>query len=216
MLCILFLNTIMHSTLLYCLSGVQDHTPDSKPLFKNFCFLMHSINFAWSWFVFMTMWFSFLHYQVSAPSTGYLVRWRNGTTRVIVLPVNVNNTFLKSHLCCAYWSQSWLCIQPCLMYTRGTRSNSRVDPIVYLFYSLTHSIKFALSRFAFKTRWFSFLHYQVSSPSAGYLARWRNGTTRVIVLPVHENNTFLKVIYAVHIDLKRDYAFKLVLTSTRG
>ena len=39
---------------------------------------------------------------------------------------------------------------------------------------------------------------------------------KVIVLPVNENNIFSKVNYAVHIDLKLDYAFNLVLMSTRG
>ena len=38
---------------------------------------------------------------------------------------------------------------------------------------------------------------------------------KVIILPVNENNPFLKVVYAVHIDLKLDYAFNLVLLSTR-
>ena len=35
------------------------------------------------------------------------------------------------------------------------------------------------------------------------------------VLPVNENNTFLKVNYAVGIYLKFDYAFNLVLLSAR-
>ena len=36
------------------------------------------------------------------------------------------------------------------------------------------------------------------------------------VLPVNESNIFLKVIYAVGIDVKFDYAFNIVLMSTRG
>ena len=39
---------------------------------------------------------------------------------------------------------------------------------------------------------------------------------KVIVLPVDENNTFLKFIYAVRIDLKFDYTFSLVLMSMSG
>ena len=39
---------------------------------------------------------------------------------------------------------------------------------------------------------------------------------KVIVLPVNENNTFLTVIFAVHIEHKLDYALSLVLMSPRG
>ena len=39
---------------------------------------------------------------------------------------------------------------------------------------------------------------------------------KVIVVPVNENNTFSKFIYAVGLDLKFDNAFNLVLLSTWG
>ena len=57
-----------------CLRGVQDHIPDSTPLFKIFCFLTHSIIFAVNQSVFKTRRFSFLYHQVFWPSAGYLVR----------------------------------------------------------------------------------------------------------------------------------------------
>ena len=65
------------------------------------------------------------------------------------------------------------------------------------------------SGFRFATT--NFLRDQLASLFVEDMAR-----RKVIVLPVDENNTFLKFIYALRIDLKFDYAFSLVLMSTRG
>ena len=50
-----------------------------------------------------------------------------------------------------------------------------------------------------------FLRHQPAILFAEELAK-----RKVIVLPIKENSTFLKVLYAVHIDHKLDCAFNLV------
>ena len=102
----------------------------------------------------------------------------------------------------------------CLCGVQDQFSDS--TPLLKIFCFLTHSNNFGVGKFVFKTRRLSFLYHQVSSPSAGYLVRCSDGKKRkFIVLPVTKNNTFSKVIFAVHIDLKLDYAFSFVSMFTR-
>ena len=136
--------------------------------------------------------------------------------KVIVLPVNENNTILNVNYAVHIDLKLDIAFNFVLLSTRGVRSNLRLDPIFRIICFQTHSIIFAVRRFLFEIMRFWFLHHQVSSPSAGYLFFEEMAKRKVIVFPVNENNTFLKVLYAVHIDLKLDIAFNLVLLSTRG
>ena len=216
MLCILNLNLIMHSTMFWCLRWAQDQNPDSTALFEILCFLTHYIDFAISRFVFRTKRFSFLHHQVSSPSADYLVLCRVAKRIAFVLPVNENHTFQKSFmLCILNWNLKmhstmfW-----CLRWVQDHIQDS--SPLLKIFCILTQSIKFAVSRFVFRTKWFSFLHHQVSLPSAGDLVRWRDGERKSFCFPSKPEQHILKVFYVVHTDLKLDYAFNHVLMSTLG
>ena len=123
----------------------------------------------------------------------------------------------KSHLCCAFWSQTWLCIKPCFYVYAGYK---------IIFQTRPHCLRFSVSQhdqlgmqqaclfwrqsgFRFSTA--KFLRDQLASLFVEDMAK-----RKVIVLPVDENNTFLKFIYAVRIDLKFDYTFSLVLMSMSG
>ena len=93
--------------------------PDSTKLVMTFCFRKHSINFAVSRFVFKPRRFPFLHHHVFSPSAGYLVRWRDGKNKCYCFPSKRKRHIFKSHLCCASYSQVWLCIQPCFIVYVG-------------------------------------------------------------------------------------------------
>ena len=93
-----------------------------------FCFLTHSINFAVSRFIFKTRQFSFLHHQVPSPSAGYLVRWRDGKAKSHCSPSKRKQYHFKRQLCCAYWSQSWYCIQPCFTVYTGCKIKLQTGP----------------------------------------------------------------------------------------
>ena len=136
MLCILVSNLIVHSTLFYCVRRVQDQIPDSTPLFKIICFRTHSIIFAVRRFVFKIMRFWFLHHQISSPSTGYLVLWRDGKAKSHCFPSKRKQHLFKSHLCCAYWSQTWYCIQPCFNVYAGYKIKFQTRP---------HGLSFSVS-----------------------------------------------------------------------
>ena len=102
------------------------------------------------------------------------------------------------------------------MSTRGTGSNSGLFPLLKFFCFLTHSINFPVSRFVlrqgdFRFSTIMFLRHQLAVLFVEEMAK-----RKVFVPQVNENSTFVNVIYAVQIDLKLDYAFSLVLLSTRG
>ena len=167
MLLVLISNLIMHSILFYCLRGVQNHMPHSTPLLRIFCFLTQSIKFAVIRFVFKIKRFSFLHHQVSSLSAGYLFVEEMAKQKLIVLPKTWNNTFLKVIYGVHFDLRLDYALNLVFMSTRGTRSYSRLDPLLQIICFLTRSIRYAVILFVFKTKRFSFFHHQVSSRSVG-------------------------------------------------
>ena len=168
-------------------------------------------------FFFKTRRFSFLHHQVPSPSAGYLVRWRDGKAKSHFSPSKRKQHLFKSHLCCAYWSQTWYCIQPCFTVYTWCKIKLQTRPR-RLSFSVSQHIQLTLryaglllrqGGFGFST--IKFLRHQLAILFFEEMAK-----RKIIVFPVNENNTFLKVIHAVHIDPKLDYAFNFVLKSTRG
>ena len=206
----------MHSTLFYCIRGVQDHIPESTPCFRIFCFLTLSVNFAKRRFVFKTRLFLLLHHQVSSPSAGYFVRWRDGKTKSYCSPSKRKQHIFKSLLCCAYWSQTWWCIQSCFKVYLGYKIKFLTGThCLRLHVSENNQITLPWADLFFRQGCFcfsitKFLRHQLAIVFVEEMVE-----RKVIVLPAKENSTFLKVVYAVHIDLKLDYAFYLVLLSTR-
>ena len=173
---------------------VQHNIPDSTPSFKFFCFLAHSINFAVCRFAFRTRRFHFLLHQVSSPSAGYLVHWRGGKTKSHCSPSKRNQHLFKSHLCCAYWSQTWLCIQPCFNVYAGYKIKFQTRPHKlglsvpeYIQITLRLNGLFLRQRgFRFST--IKFLRQQLAISFVGEMAKRKD-----FMLPENENNTFLKV-----------------------
>ena len=120
----------MHSTLIQCVRGVQDQDPDSTPLFKIFCFPSHSYIFAKNRFILKQGGFRFPTIKFFRPQLAILFLEEIAIRKVIVLPVNENNTFRKVLYAVQIDLKLDFAFNLILMSTQGTRSNSRLDSIV--------------------------------------------------------------------------------------
>ena len=147
-------------------------------------------------FDFKTKRFSILHHQVSSlyHLATFLVKDLT-KERVIILPVNENNPFLESHLSCAYWSQTCLCIPTCSNVYAGYEFIFQTRTI-WLRLSVSENIQLTLrwavlflrqGGFRFST--ITFFRHQLAVLFVEEMVK-----RKVIVFPVKENNTFLKVI----------------------
>ena len=116
--------------LVQCLRGVQDQIPDSTPLYKIFCFLTHSNNFAVSRFVLRQCGFRFFTIKFLRQQQAILFVEDMAKRKVIVLSVNEINTFLKVLYAVHIDLKLDIAFNFVLLSTRGVRSISRLYPIV--------------------------------------------------------------------------------------
>ena len=178
MLCILISNLIVHSTLFNVYAGYKIKFQTRPHCLRLFVSLHIQTTLRLAGLFLRQCGFRFFTINFLPHQLVILFVEEMAKRKVIVLPVNENNTFFTVIFAVNIELKLDYALCLVLMSPRGTRSNSRLDPIVYLFCSLTHSIRFAVSRFVLKTRQISFHHHQVSSPTAGNPVRWRDGKTR--------------------------------------